>query len=257
MTFRPALLAGEITLPELFEWGAEKGFNWVEVRDFKLSFSETELLAIKTDAGRCGLRVHYAWDTTSAYKAEDRERFLQGIRNAAFFGDGTCSRIVIAPELINAGEGKIGYSRAEFQSLEKHLCEYCRYAADRGVTLTFENSLETLSGFEAFLDAEPEMRMTLDTANTFNSENTGAELTWPAFREFIIRRKGQIPYVHLKSSRDGVTVPDLLENGDVPLAELIGLIQQDAWLCVELPMHENLSFCMSRVSAGRSLLRTF
>ncbi len=257
MTFKSALLAGEITLPELFEWGAQKGFDWVEVRDFELSFTETELLAIKIDAKRCGLRVHYAWDTTSVYKVEDRERFLQGIRNAAFFGEGTCSRVVIAPELMNPAQGKVGYSAAEFQVLVEYIREYIQYAEARGVILVFENSVEPIDGFEALLSAVPQMRMTFDTANTFNEANTGEPLTWPQLKAFTVRRKEQIPYVHLKSFKDGATQPELLSDGEVPLEELLLLLDTTAWLCVELPADDQLSSCLERVENGLRRVKSF
>lgn len=254
MTFKPALLAGEIRHSELFAWAAEQGFGWVEVRDFELDFSQEQLQTIMDAATACGLRPHYAWDTTSLFPEEDQARIRRGIDNAALFGEGTCSRIVIAPELM---ANQTGYTAEEFQALEKHIREAVTYAMERGVTLVFENSQETLDGFEAFLEAVPEMRMTLDTANTFNDENTGEALVWPAFREFIIRRKGQIPYVHLKSSREGKTVPDLLENGDVPLAELFPLLQASAWLCVELPTEGTLASTFKRVQTGKKLVSQF
>jgi sugar phosphate isomerase/epimerase len=255
MTFKPVLLAGGVSLQGLFEWGAERGFDWVEVRDFDLSFSEADLLKVKSDAERCGLRVHYAWDGTSIYPAEDLERIFGGIRNASLFGEGTCSRIVIAPELICAAEGKMNYSAQESDQIITHLGEIVRYASRHGVILVFENSLETVGGFEFLLDAVPEMRMTLDTANTFNADNTGESLEWPRFKEFICRRKEQIPYVHLKSSVAGETVPDLLEGGDVPLAGLLSLLDANGWLCVELPADDRLSSCLARLESGLKLMR--
>ncbi len=254
MTFKPALLAGEVTLPQLFEWGAGQGFGWVEVRDFELSFSESELKAIKVDAARYGLRVHYAWDSTSVYEQGDRERFFKGIQNAAFFGEGTCSRVTIAPELIHAEQGKIGYSAEEFQVLSERISEYSRYAAERGIVLAFENSLEPLNGFEALLSAVPEMRMTFDTANTFNEVNTGKPLSWIQLRDFTRRCAHQIPYVHLKSFKNGETCADLIPDGEVPLAELIPLLNRDAWLCVELPADESLASCRQRVETGLALV---
>ena len=254
MSFKPALLSGEITLPELFRWGAKKGFDWVEVRDFELNFSEADLRSIKTDAEGCGLRVHYAWDSTSVCNVEDCERFFRGIRNAAFFGEVTCSRVVIAPEKMDAANGKVGYSAGEFQTLEKQIRSYIAYAETLGVTLVFENSLEPLDGFEAFLEAVPAMQMTLDTANTFNDANTGEQLEWSRFRDFVLRRKDQIPYVHLKSSLNGQTCPDLLENGDVPLVELLPTLNSSAWLCVELPADDSLESCFRRLEEGAELV---
>ncbi|MEI8205759.1 MAG: TIM barrel protein [Kiritimatiellales bacterium] len=243
-------------MSELFKWGVKQGFNWVEVRDFELNFSETELLTIKTAAKRCGLRVHYAWDTTSVYKIEDRERILKGICNAALFGSGTCSRIVIAPELMNPAAGKSGYSVAEFQVLTKNIREYVQYANERGVTLVFENSLEPIDTFEALLENLPDMRMTFDTANTFNEANTGATLSWPQLKAFTARRKEQIPYVHLKSFKDGVTQSELLPDGKVPLKELMSLLDPTAWLCVGLPSNDQLSSGLERVANGLRLVKS-
>lgn len=254
MSFKPALLSGKVTLSDLFAWGATQGFGWVELRDFELNFSQSRLLAIKADAESHGLRVHYAWDSTSVYEVEDRVRFFQGIDNAALFGEGTCSRVVVAPELMCADRGKIGYSTKEFQVLTRRIHEYNLYAVARGVILVFENSLEPIGGFDALLAAVPGMRMALDTANTFNEVNTGMPLTWTQLKTFAFRRNGQIPYVHLKSSINGETCPDLLADGDVPLFGLCRLLNEGTWLCVELPADESLSSCFERVKNGFTLI---
>lgn len=257
MTFKPALLAGEVSLSQLFEWGMKSGFGWVEVRDFNLHFTQDQLRQIKKDADRWNLRVHYAWDSTSVYNPEDCARFEQGICNAAFFGEGTCSRIVIAPELMAPDDGKVDYSAEESKVLISRLREIARFAADVGVIPVFENSGETVPGYDALLEAVPEMRMTLDTANSFNETNTGAPLRWPEFRDFIVRRCGQIPYVHLKSSLNGKTCFDLLETGDMPLGELFLILNEEAWFCVELPSNESLESCFRRLEAGAELVRRF
>ncbi|MEI8205391.1 MAG: sugar phosphate isomerase/epimerase [Kiritimatiellales bacterium] len=254
MTFKPSLLAGEISIPQLFEWGAGKGFDWVEVRDFELTFSEPELLAIRADAKRQGLRVHYAWDATSVYEVKDRERFFKGIRNAALFGEGTCSRVMIAPELIHAEQGKIGYSAEEIPVLTARIREYGQYAVKYGVILAFENSKEPIAGFEDLLEAVPAMRMTFDTANTFNQETIGVPLSWAQLKNFVLRRAGQIPYVHLKSFKNGQTQSGLIADGEVPFAELLPLLSEDAWLCVELPADDSFSSGMERVGSGLKLV---
>jgi hypothetical protein len=81
-------------------------------------------------------------------------------------------------------------------------------------------------------------------------------LNWAELRGFIIRRKAQIPYVHLKSSLNGETQLDLLAQGDVPLAEFFPLVAENAWLCVELPMSEVLSSCMRRVADGLAMVKS-
>lgn len=255
MTFKPALQAGTLDLPELFQWGADRGFSWVEVRDFDSDFSEDQVRQIRMLAEDCGLRPHYAWDSTSLFAGTDQERIRKGIERAALFGAGTCSRIVIAPERIGAETGTVDYSAADLAIISGHIRDTIAYAVGRGVIPVFENSVETLRGFDALLEDIPEMRMTLDSANSFVAENTGEPLTWPMFRDFIIRRRDRIPYVHLKSSRSGTVVPELLENGDVPLAELLSLLNETAWLCVELPAEGTPACCFQRLEDGFERVR--
>jgi len=260
ITFKPALLEGRISLPDLFDWGREQGFDWVELRDFTLSFSEAELLQARQAAEACGLRVHYAWDAVSVHAAADRDRFLKGLRNAALFGPGTCSRVGIAAECIDAAGGRKGYSAAEFEVLTRHIREYTAYAEERGVVAAFENGMEPLRterayGLEDLLEAVPAMRMTLDIANTFNAENTGEPLDGPQFLAFVDRYKERFPYVHLKSWKDGRLHDGLLAEGEVRLADLFPRLMPEAWLCVELPMSDSPESGFVRVAAGLETVR--
>ncbi len=253
MTFKQVLLAGEITLDELMSWGSTQGFGWIELRDFDLDFTVECLREAKAAADRAGLRVHYAWDGACAGDL-DPARFFRGIRNAALFGPGTCARVVLAPEAVERANG--AYPKRELDRLGSRLEEYMGAAADHGITLVFENSAETIAGFEALLDRVPGLNVALDTANCFAAAAAaGAPLSWSELKGFVRRRSGQIPYVHLKSSIAGTVQPELLDHGDFPLGELLPLLPENVWRCVELPADGDLQSCVARVARGLGALR--
>jgi len=253
-TFKKVLLTGKITLDEVLEWGAQQSVEWIELRDFNLDYTQDELLEAKAAAERLNLRLHYAWDTTCFHNSADRDRIRKGIENATLFGEGTYSRVVVAPSLIDAANGKPGYSGEEFDVIVRNIREHIDAAEKSGVNLAFENSLETLPAFEALLEAIPEMRMTFDIANIFNRAGTGGETTWPHLREFTLRRKHQAPYIHLKSCKNGVVQKELLSHSDVPLPELLPCLHEEAWLCVEVPPTGDPDCCKKRVKDGLELV---
>lgn len=253
MTFKPVLLAGGIAWDRLLHWGAAEGFAWVELRDFALDLAVVQLREAKATADRLGLRIHYAWDGADVADA-DPARFLRGIRHAALFGAGTCARVVVAPAAVERATGR--YAERDLDRLAIRLEEYLRVAAEHGITLAFENSAETLAGFEALLARVPGLDAALDTANCFAAAAaTGTPLSWNELKGFVQRRRGRIPYVHLKSSVAGVVQPDLLAHGDFPLGELLPLLAENAWLCVELPADGDLASCQARIRRGLDTLR--
>ncbi len=255
-TFKEVLLTEKTTLNEVLEWGAQQSVDWIELRDFSLDYTTDELLKAKATAERLNLRLHYAWDTTCFHSPNDHHRIRKGIENAALFGNGTCSRVVIAPDLIDAANGKSGYSNEEFEVIVCNIREHIDTAKENGVHLVFENSLETINEFDALLEAIPDMLATFDIANFFNHKETGAEETWADLKTFSIRRKHQLPYVHLKSCKNRVLQQELLRDGDVPLDELFNHLHENAVLCVELPLSYDLDCCNRRVKNGLDLTRS-
>jgi sugar phosphate isomerase/epimerase len=260
MTFKQPLQRGAVSLEALFARGRELGFGWVELRDFDLAYSESELLAARALARRLGLRVHYAWDGPAL---ADHAAYNRALHRAALFGPGVCSRVVVAPELIRPAAGKAAYDEGELISIVALLHPRVAAAARLGITLVFENSLEPLFstptrlGFDCLLAALPEMRMTLDTGNPCNAATMVQPVPGDEVLAFARRWSGRIPYLHHKSTCAGVLQSELRADGDVPLPELLAGLSPETWHCVELPGDESTESGWRRLAAGLECLRAF
>lgn len=236
-SFLPALSQKQITLEGLFRWAAQKGFSWIELRDPDVSMDSEKLSSLKALADSLSLRVHYAWNNPDLTR-EDRS-FERGIRNAAVFGRGTCCRVVLAPGAI---KGKKRYDPQDLAEICGRACEYGDLARRDGVTLCFENSMEPLEEMEKILLQCPNVRTALDAAN-FTSRDTAVRPEQEELLGYIRRRTAQIPYYHMKMTRQHEVLPSIEADGDFDVFAVIDALSanRDVLVCLELPPADHLS----------------
>ena len=242
-TYKKVLESGELTLRELITWAAGRGFSWVEIRDADVKMSEQELLDMKELADKLQVRLHYAWDNEDLLCKP--ESFLKGIENAALFGDGTCSRVLLAP---NTVKGKKGYTREEMEALVPIINFYVKKAGEKNIYLCFENAMEPLRGdgetyfgMEDLLERCPEMCVTFDAANACSSTTcvnpTEAELIQD-YQKYAERNF----YFHLKLTKNHEVLDTLEADGDFDLHKLFEAFEKNPnmLVCLEIPQQLSL-----------------
>ena len=237
-TFKAVLETGACKEADILKWAAGAGFSWVEVRDFDGSMSVGSLVALRDLSLDLGIRIHYAWDGADLY-LDGEESYLRGLKRAAVFGEGTCSRITIAASYLASRE-KAGYPVEVFDILRKRIEHIIRAAAREGIVPVFENSYEPMvsegyhSGFADFFSI-PGFMMTLDAANFLNIAQARRSCSADEVLSFIRAYRDKIPYVHLKSTVAGVLCDILTGEADLAAREILDEALAARWACLELP----------------------
>ncbi len=242
-TYKKVLESGELTLRELITWAAGRGFSWVEIRDADVKMFRQELLDMKELADKLQVRLHYAWDNEDLLCKP--ESFLQGIENAALFGDGTCCRVLIAP---NTVKGKKGYTKEEMEALVPIINSYVEKAGEKNIYLCFENAMEPLRGdgktyfgMEDLLERCPGMCVTFDAANACSS-TTCVNPTEEELIQYYQKYTERNFYFHLKLTKNHEVLDALEENGDFDLHKLFEAFEKNPnmLICLEIPQQPTL-----------------
>ncbi|MGI6031399.1 MAG: sugar phosphate isomerase/epimerase family protein [Eubacteriales bacterium] len=241
-SFESPLRQGQISLQEWFCKAAERGFSWVELRDQQVELTPVQCQEIQRWAQQLHMRVHYAWNNENV--TQEDQVFERALKNAAEFGPGVLSRIVLAPGWVS---GRPGYPLTRLEELCDSVNRRIRQAWEKGVTLCFENSMEPIGGREEGAGMEelfhgcPDMVTAMDAAN-FTTQVTGGFATTGELVEYIGRNPQRIPYFHLKTACGHRPVPDIQLEGDFSLRPLLQALGNDPqrWICLELPAQENL-----------------
>lgn len=256
-TYKQILKSGEMSLRELIAWAAGRGFSWVEVRDPNVEMTRGELLDLKAFAEKLDVRLHYAWDNQDTLKEDDR--FYQGMENAAVFGEGTCCRVLIAP---NTVKGKKGYTAKEMETILPILGAYVKKAKEMGICLCFENSMEPIFGDGAswfgmneLLERCPGMYVTFDAANATNRTtcvNPSEEELLRYYQKFSDR----IFYFHLKVTKDHQLLDTVEAEGDFRVEKLFEAFSQnpDMKICLEIPQQPDLVRMTAAVDRSMEVL---
>ena len=255
-SFEQPLRNGEITMEQLLEEFGSLGFSWVELRDQNVELTPRQCLEIRDLAARQGLRVHYAWN--NADLTLPQENFDRALENASVFGHGTCCRIVIAPETVKVHDG---YSPKDLEKLLPRMEQMIARAAEKGIRLCFENSMETIEdhdgyvGMNTLLGRVNGMLSTFDAANMTSQVKAGCIGTRELVDYYQAHRE-QIPYYHLKTSRNRqAPAPFLEENGDFRLGELLNAFDSSVLVCLELPAQKTAAEIRNYVRESLAFLR--
>ncbi len=226
------------------KWAKENGFSWVEVRDKNVEFSRCDVEKIRNFANKLGIRIHYAWDSNDMLKAGNDAVFKKAIGNAAVFGKDTVARLTFAGSVFSENPNATGFTERQADLICEKIIQYNRFALGSGVIPCYENAWESLfnigneKGVEHFLSRLGFMRMTFDMGNALNKA-AGAIYCSPKEAEDFYKKFGnKAPYIHFKTTLDGVMQPKMLMDGDVDFEKYFRLMPEDAWLCVEIPASE-------------------
>lgn len=257
-TYKQVLRSGELTLRELLAWAAGRGFSWLEIRDTNVEMSEQELLELKELADKLHVKLHYAWDNKDLLCKS--EAFLKGIRNATLFGNGTCCRVLLAPDTV---KGKKGYSRAEMEIMIPIINSYVEVASEQNIYLCFENAMEplwgdgeTYFGMEDLMKRCPGMCVTFDAANAVSKTtcvNPSEEELLQYYHDFEERNF----YFHLKLTKNHEVLDTLEPEGDFDLRKLFTAFEKnpDMLICLEIPQQATLTEMEKAVEKSLEVLK--
>ena len=230
---------------ETIKWAKDNGFSWVEVRDKNVEFSKSDVEKIRILANKLGIRIHYAWDCNDMLKPGNDAVFKKAIQNAAVFGKDTVARLTFANSVFSENPKATGFTERQADLICEKIITYNRHAKASGVIPCYENALESLynigneKGIEHFLSRLGFMKMTFDMGNALN-KSAGATYCSPKEAEdFYEKFANKAPYIHFKTTIDGVMQPKMVMDGDVNFEKYFSMIPEDAWLCVEIPASEN------------------
>ena len=226
------------------EWAKRNGFSWVEVRDKNVEFSRCDIEKIRNLANKLGIRIHYAWDSNDMLKAGNDAVFKKAIGNAAAFGSDTVARLTFANSVFLENPKATGFTEKQADIICEKIIQYNRLAKVSGVILCYENAFESLynigdeKGFEYFLDRIGFMKMTFDMGNALNKAAGATYATPKEAEDFYEKYKSKSSYIHFKTTKDGVMQPEMVMDADVNFEKYLGMMPNDAWLCVEIPASE-------------------
>lgn len=229
---------------ETIKWAKDNGFSWVEVRDKNVEFSKSDVEKIRTLANKLGIRIHYAWDSNDMLKPGNDALFKKAVQNAAVFGYDTIARLTFANSVFLENPKACGFTERQADLICEKVISYNRLAKASGVIPCYENALESLynkgdeMGIEYFLNRLGFMKMTYDMGNALN-KNAGACYASPKETEdFYEKYKNKAPYIHFKTTIDGIMQPKMVMDADVNFEKYFRMIPDDAWLCIEIPASE-------------------
>ncbi len=248
-SFINAILSGQTGESDVLRLAKTFGLDFVEIRNKgHLQASDVERLAAQ--ASLEGIRLHYGWDIGSLFDTDYLQVYQAQLACAQKCGSGAICRVVMDPSRISQREQPVDYTTEETALLEARVAEVNKMAADMDLTLAFENAWESPKGYFGMLDRIAGMRATLDTANFLN---LGQQRTRNDAREVLAlstAHRAQIPYVHVKSTRNAVLLDTVVADGDFDW-KAYAESRNDGSFCIEFPAAD--SFEESAARTERSI----
>ena len=223
------------------KWAKDNGFSWVEVRDKNVEFSRCDVEKIRNFARKLGVRIHYAWDSNDMLKPGNDAVFKKAIGNAAVFGNDTVARLTFAGSVFSENPKATGFTDRQADLICEKIISYNRFAKASSVIPCYENAWESLynigneKGVEYFLSRLGFMKMTFDMGNALNKAAGAIYCSPKEAEDFYEKFKTKAPYIHFKTTIDGVMQPKMVVDGDVNFEKYFSMMPEDAWLCVEIP----------------------
>jgi sugar phosphate isomerase/epimerase len=252
-TFIRTLEAGTADELDIIAFAAGLGLDFVEIRNKNMYLDRARLEQIKEHADNLNIAIQYAWDGGSLLDDDYIEVYSHHLDNADIFGPGTISRVIIDPQLIRNRETPMDYTTDEMDIIHEHLAYVNRMANEKGIVLAYENSFESVWGFTDILEKNPGMVMTFDPANFLNCEQQKKISDPDNVMQFYRKYQKAIPYVHIKSTKDGALKDTVVSDGDFDWKAFFKLF--DGWACLELPASEKAADCRQRISDSLLVLR--
>ena len=82
------------------------------------------------------------------------------------------------------------------------------------------------------------MKMTFDMGNALNKAAGATYCSPKEAEDFYAKYRKKAPYVHFKTTVDGVMQPKMVMDADVNFEKYFGMMPEESWLCVEIPASE-------------------
>lgn len=214
---REAAREQKLTEEESLAWAGSLGIRFVELDGSEfLDDQEAERLAgllRAADLGVSGIYMTYDWQS----HPEDLRQCRQ-IRLGQIFG---ARHIMPIPGFYADGQQGLSDRQRELQNMIRGMKLLCAEAEKAGIDVTMEDfdnarsPIRNMAGMDAFLEAVPELSITLDTGNFRYS----AEDALTALHHFEEKFPGRVRHVHCKDR----LIPDGAEDVEAQPGENGGL----------------------------------
>lgn len=257
-SFEYFLKTEKIEYSDILSWAETGPYRWVEVRDGDLSISTSRIKEIGQLASDRGMEAHLAWDGTDLGDRFDLDQWRRQLDKARLFGSDRYSRVTIAPALVDRTTA--GYAERDFAMVIDNCRLVVTEAIQRNVCLVFENSFEALvprdefMGIQEVLRTMPDVQLCLDYSNLLSKTQLENPLDERQILDFVSSNTTRIPYVHLKSTRNNELIPWFESSGDVSVPELLTSLTESEYLCIELPVQEDLNVLQKRIAEAADFL---
>lgn len=223
-----------LSIQEVLKQVKSYGIEGVEL-DFDQASADPE--AIRSTLQEAGLTVACVYGFFEFGEQPQTERAHRFIETAAFLG---ADKVLAIPGFIEESTGAEERSQA-LQRMSEGLRDMCRYASDRGITVTMEDFDDSRAPFSTsdellwFLEQVPELGCTFDTGNfKYRGED---ELS--AYEKL----KDRTVHVHCKDrsldnpeagapkiAADGTPLyPSPMGSGCIPIAEIVGKLVKSGY----------------------------
>lgn len=257
-SFFPSLQSEEIDYNEILQWAVEAGFTWIEIRDPKACFNLDMVRNLGILADELGIEANLAWDNTDLGSDFDLNVWKGQLEKASVFKGQRFSRVTLSPSLVDTTNS--GYNHVDFQQIVTNVETVLKLAKEKGVRIVLENSLESLTaagdyiGIDEFMIKAGNSDLCLDFSNLLITENVSLRPSVSQIYSFVDLYKNRIPYVHFKSTINNQLLDYFKSEADLSVPELLRLLKNGTYLCVELPPQRNPDQLKERILSAKNKL---
>lgn len=237
---------------KLIDWASDQGFPWIELRDpsAKLTLNECKELAAYAKGKK--LEVGYAVQV-GLMDATFWEIFYRAVANAPVFKGPKTLRTLSAGNEFGADPKKKAWTLKGLYKAVKAANKAANIAKSMGIQYVAENGSEPLKGdgitafgtTEFFANTNPNVGWQMDTANFFAVSRV---YTKPEdAKAFLEKNIGKLYYIHLKSSNKEHKTTNVLEENELEIDTIFGLLAKNKinYVAMELNQQPKLEDCQN------------
>lgn len=239
---------------KMIGWASDQGFPWIELRDpsAKLTLNECKQLAAYAKEKK--VEVGYAVQI-GLLDAAFWEIFHRGVANAAVFDGPKTLRSLAAAGEFSVDPKKKAWTLSELYKAVKTANKAANIAKSMGVQYVTENAFEPIKGdgitsfgaTEFYANANSNVGWQMDTANFFAVSRV---YTKPEdAKAFLEKHIGKLYYTHLKSSSKEHKSTNVLEENELAIDTILGLLAKNKinYVAIELNQMPKLEDCQNNL----------
>lgn len=216
------------SLEELMDYAAERGYQFIQLRDSRAELSSGDCQRLAAYADSLGIEVIYEINVNLLHP-EFREVFERGLDNTVIFGEPAILRAPVANSEFEGRSPGTGWNIEELKEAVLLAEQSAEMAADTGVRFIVENIVEPFFGeppeYFGLYDLLKHARKTglqFDLSNAF-SENAMMKADPEAVADFIAGLGDRWVTTHVKTAVNGQAMPVLGEN-PLPVEQVVRLM---------------------------------